>query len=388
MQAIPARSRKRTENCLLTGGPRLCYDSGNVTGIVFGAGTLDASHFHPSRSGAATPTIRDVAALAGVSVTTVSRVLNAKGDVAPETAERVQRVIDELHYESSLAARSLRSRRKQVIGLIVPDMDHSYGVEIIRAAGRAIVGTSYDLIAMTTGTTDLAERARWQKQQVSRINGTVTDGVVVVVPGAPEFRTNHPLVVVDPYRAGHTYPSVVADNYGGALEAMRYLIGLGHRRIAHISGYDFLEASVERRRAYCDALAEAGIDVSDSLVRQSDFARPGGAAALRHFLSLDPPPTAIFAGNDECALGVIEEALRQGLKVPGDLSVVGFDNVFEAANAHPALTTVDQGLGETIRTAFAILIDLIDGKSLPETRVTLPARLIIRESCAPPPGGH
>lgn len=332
----------------------------------------------------ATPTILDVAAAAGVSVTTVSRVLNGKGDVAPATEARVRAVIDELGYESSLAARSLRSHHKHVIGLIVPDMDHSYGVATVKAAGHAINDTDFDLIAMTTGTRDLAERGRWQQQQVARLNGTVTDGVVVVVPGVAHFRTGYPLVTVDPYRGAEPGPSVSADNYGGARAAMRYLIGLGHRRIGHVCGYDFLESAALRTQGYRDGLAEAGIAADGALVLPGEFARAGGAAALERFLSLAEPPTAIFAANDDSALGVAAAARARGLSVPGDLSVVGFDDVPEAAMMHPALTTVDQDITAAIKTAFLMLIDLIDGKPLPQQRVIIPTNLIIRESCAPP----
>jgi LacI family transcriptional regulator len=331
-----------------------------------------------------TPTIREVARQAGVSVTTVSRVLNGKGDVAADTTARVQQVIEVLGYESSLAARSLRSHRKQVIGLVVPNMEHSYGIEVLRAAGHAIVETGFDLIAMTTGTTDLAARERWQQQQITRLNGTVTDGAVVVVPGAQSFRTDAPLIVIDPHAGDAAHPAVAADNYGGGLAAMRYLVGLGHRRIAHVSGLDALESAVQRRRAYHDGLAEAGIPYASELVQPGDYERAGGAEAMRRLLGLDEPPTAVFAANDESALGVIDAARAAGLALPGDLSVVGFDNVPESAVASPPLTTVDQGIGEAVRRAFAMLIDLIEGKPLSQPHVTVPARLIVRASCAPP----
>lgn len=333
---------------------------------------------------AATPTIRDVAALAGVSITTVSRVLNGRQDVAEETAQRVQNAIDALHFETNFAARSMRSRRKQVIGLIVPDMNNTYGVEIVKAAGHAIAATEYDLIAMTTGTTDLHQRDAWQQQQITRVNGTVTDGVVVVVPGRAEYRTVYPLVVVDPYLGSDAHPAVRSDNFGGALEAMRYLIGLGHRRIGHIIGYDFIEATGERLRAYQCALSEADIPFDERLVQKGAFDFKSGVAAMRDFASMANPPSAIFAGNDDSALGVMVEARALGYSIPDDLSLVGFDNVSAAATSHPGLTTVDQGLYEMIRVAFAMLIDLASGRTPAERTVTVVTRLIVRESCAAP----
>ncbi len=333
----------------------------------------------------AMPTIRDVAALAGVSVTTVSRVLNRKGDVSAATAERVRQVIVDLGYESSIAARSLRSHRKQVIGLILPNIDHSYGVEVIRVAGRAITHTSFDLIAMTTGTTDLAERGRWQQQQVTRLNGTITDGVVVVVPAVSTFRTDYPLVALDPCHRTNHYPSVSGDNHAGGLAAMRHLVGLGHRRIGHVSGLELLESGVQRKQAYLDGLAEAGIPYAEELVQAGNFERPDGCAAAQRLLGLAQPPTAIFAANDESALGVLDAARMLGRKVPDDLSIVGFDNVPESASAQPALTTVDQSIGEAVRTAFRMLLELIEGRPLPNPQELVPARLIVRGSSAPPP---
>ena len=172
------------------------------------------------------------------------RVLNNKADVALETSERVRQVIQELGYASSLAARSLRSRRSHVIGLIVPDMDHAYVVEIIRGISRAITGTHYELIALTTGSKSHDERGRWEQQQVLRLNGTLTDGVIVVAPDAREFRTDFPLVAVDPYWRAAAYPAVIADNRAGAMAAVNYLHGLGHRRIGFIRGNDYLQSAV------------------------------------------------------------------------------------------------------------------------------------------------
>jgi LacI family transcriptional regulator len=335
------------------------------------------------RSGSAL-TIRDVAARAGVSVTTVSRVLNNKGDVSQETAAQVRAVIDELGFESSLAARSMRSRRTQVIGLVLPDMDHSYAVEVVKAASRSVTDTAWDLFVMTSGTRSHNERGRWEQQQVSRLNGTLTDGIIVVVPDAREFRTDHPLVAVDPYYQTDAYPSVIADNRLGALEVMRYLFGLGHTRVGYIGGYDYLHSSLQRRKAWEDAHTDAGLPVDPALIAPGDFSIDSGVAGLQRFLALDRPPTAIFAANDDTAFGVLSAARAAGLHVPDDLSVVGFDNVPEAAVAHPPLTTVDQGIEQTVRTAIAMLITLIEGKPLAERSVVLPAHLVIRDSCSAP----
>ncbi len=331
------------------------------------------------------PTIRDVAAAAGVSVTTVSRVLNEKGDVSPETVTRVRQVIDNLGYASSLAATSMRRRRTRVIGLVLPDVDHTWAVEVVKAAGRAVTGTPYDLFAMTSGTRSHHERGRWEQQQVSRLNGTLTDGVIVVVPDAPDFRTAHPLVTIDPYHQVGGYPSVIADNYGATTELMRYLVGLGHRRIGFIGGYSYLESANQRLAAYRAALLEAGIGHDPAIELEGDFSVRRGEEGAHHLLALPNPPTAIFAANDDTAFGVLAAARTMGLQVPQDLSVIGFDNVTEAAHTNPPLTTVDQSIELIVRTAVHMLIDLIEGRSLVQEYVVVPARLVLRASCAPPP---
>lgn len=337
----------------------------------------------PKKRVAAAPTIRDVAAMAGVSITTVSRVLNNKADVATETAQRVQSAIDALHFHTNMAARSMRSRHKEVIGIIVPDTEHTYGVEVLKAAGHAIAATEYELIAMTTGTTIPKRRELWEQQQVSRVNGVLTDGVVVVVPTLPEYRTTFPLIVVDPCDGATAHPSVSADNYGGAITAMRYLIELGHRRIGHVGGKKVSRSTGERLRAYYDALTEAGIPIDESLVLPGEFSVSSGVAAMRTYHSYAEPPTAVFAANDDSALGLMSEARALGLSVPQDLSIIGFDDVPAAETSHPGLTTVNQNLYETIRVAFTMLIDLANGKPLEQHNVLIPTRLIIRESCAP-----
>ncbi len=330
------------------------------------------------------PTIHDVAAGAGVSVSTVSRVLNGKDDVAAETATRVREVIETLGYESSMAARGMRSSRTQVIGLIMPDMDHSYGVEIIKAASRVITGTAYDLIAMTCGSKHHTERGVWQQQRVRRLNGTITDGVIIVVPDVAHYDTDYPLVAIDRIAQDATYATVSSDNLGGAKAIMKYLLGLGHTRIGFVGGLEYLESAVQRHAGYVMALEAAGLPIDPTLMQPGAFTRTSGKIAMRRFSELAEPPTAIFACNDDAALGVIEQANALGISVPEQLSVVGYDNVPEAAVARPTLTTVDQGIEPMVQSAMHLLLEMIAGRAVAETKVILPSRLIVRNSCAPP----
>jgi LacI family transcriptional regulator len=333
------------------------------------------------------PTIRDVAAAAGVSVTTVSRVLNSKDDVSPETVARVRAVIDEMGFASSLAASSMRSRRTWVIGIVVPDIDHSWAVEIVKAASRAVTGTRYDLFIMTSGKKSHLERGRWEQQQVARLNGTLIDGIIVAVPDSSEFRTEFPLVIIDPYPETTGYPTIVADNYGAGLDVMHALLALGHQRIGFIGGFSYLESAIARHAAYRDTLSEAGIALDPALETEGEFSVQGGEEAARALLSLPEPPTAIFAANDDMAFGVLAAAKALGVQIPRELSLIGFDNVPESAQTVPPLTTVDQDIDRLMRTAFQMLQHLIEGTPLSQEHVTVPAQLIVRDSCAPPRTG-
>ncbi|MCB9137077.1 MAG: LacI family DNA-binding transcriptional regulator [Caldilineaceae bacterium] len=330
------------------------------------------------------PTIHDVANAAQVSVPTVSRVLNNRYGVAPQTAARVQQAILELGYESSLAARGMRGARTDVIGLIMPDMDHSYAIEVIRGISRAVTGTKYDLLAMTCGRKLPEERGVWEQQQIQRLSGTIVDGIIVVVPDADEFRTDYPLVVVDPYRQSTACPSVIGANLEGAAAAMNYLTGLGHRRIGFVGGVRHLQSAERRYQGYTEALAALDIALDPDLVATGDFERDGGFMAAQQFFALDDPPTAVFAANDESALGVMDAAVAAGLRVPHDLSVIGFDNVPESAFSRPALTTVDQSISAMGEAAFDMLIQLIEGRPLESRIKRIPTQLIIRDSCGAP----
>ncbi len=326
-------------------------------------------------------TIHDVAAAAGVSVSTVSRVLNNKEDVAPETAEAVQRVIQELGYTSSLAARSMRSRRTNVIGLVMPDLEQPFCLNIVKGVNRAIEQSEYDLLVYTGGNSNARTWAIHEQQYVSLLNGSITDGIIVVAPAAKTFSTQYPLVAIDPHRDSTDFPAVISTNRIGAMSAMEYLLGLGHRRIGFIGGRPDLQSAVRRLQGYKDSLQEAGIPIDPDLIQSGDFTQQAGYVGARRLLSLPDPPTAIFAANDKSAIGVIEAVRELGLRVPDDISVVGFDNIDEAAYINGGLTTVDQALDEMARTAVQLLMDLINGKTLDKMLYRIPTRLVIRSSC-------
>jgi LacI family transcriptional regulator len=332
------------------------------------------------RSRKATVTIRDVARAAGVSVSTVSRVLNDKGDVAPETYEKVQKVIEELNYTSNLAAKSMRSRRTNVIGLIMPDVGDPFSVQVMRGINRVIEELDYDLILCTGGDVRKESSATREQRYISLLN-SITDGVIVVTPAATTFSTASPIVVVDPNKANPDYPAVIATNRAGALEAMQYLISLGHRRIGFIGGRPELQSAVRRLQGYKDGLRQAKIPLDSELVQVGDYSMKAGSTCTQRLLNLPDPPTAIFAANDQSAIGVLKAAEEAGLRVPDELSVVGFDNIPEAAHINSGLTTVDQFIDKMGYVAAEMLISLIQGESLDTNLYEMPTQFIVRGSC-------
>jgi LacI family transcriptional regulator len=326
-------------------------------------------------------TIRDVAREAGVSVSTVSRVLNDKDDVAPETYARVRSVIRKLGYTSSLAARSMRNCRTNVVGLIVPDVGDPFSIQVMKGVNKAIAEHGYDLIVYTSGTMRMNSKAERERHYVSLLDGSIVDGTIIVTPAATSFSTSAPVVAVDPNNQSPDCPSVTSTNHAGALAAMEYLIGLGHRRIGFIGGRPDLQCARQRLQAYLDALAQASIPADQALIETGDFLRSAGRLCAQRLLALREPPTAIFAANDQSAIGAMEAAREAGLRIPEDLSVVGFDNTPEAAHCRPSLTTVDQFIDRMGYQATEILLGLIQGKSADDDLCLVSTQFVVRDSC-------
>jgi LacI family transcriptional regulator len=323
--------------------------------------------------------IQDVAREAGVSISTVSRVLNGKVDVAEETQNRVLQVIERMGYTSSLAARSMRSLRTNIIGLVMPDVEHQFSVEVMKGVNRAISESQFDLLVYTTGDVRKDSAASRELQFVAQLNNSITDGVIIVASANSDFFLNKPIVSVDPHTYNPNYPSIYGTNYPGAMEAMEYLLNLGHRRIGFIAGRPELESARQRLKGYQDCLEKWGIAYDESLVVNGDFAMPPSVLAARQLLLLPERPTAIFAANDQSALGAFVAAKDLGLEIPSDLSVVGFDNITEANYIN--LTTVDQFLSEMGSTATRMLIKIINNEPLEEKVIQFQTKLVVRGSC-------
>lgn len=333
-------------------------------------------------------TIREVADEAGVSIATVSRVLNGRGDVAPETRELVSRIIQERGYIANRSARGLSAGRTGLVGVLVPLVFPVYFSAILSGASEALYEHDLRVVLSPTG----HEHDR-EVTLLERLMHGLTDGALIVLPeeSSEELErlldAGYNFVVVDPrLRLNDRIPSVSAAHMSGADQAMRHLLGLGHRRIAAITGPTGWVATEDRRRGYHAALAAAGILPDPALEIESDFEIAGGADAAGRLLELSDPPTAIFAFNDNLAIGAIQAARARGVRVPEDLSVVGFDDSEHATIVSPALTTVRQPLAEMGRTAVSLLSRLLDRQRFETLHIELGTRLVVRESTAAAPG--
>jgi LacI family transcriptional regulator len=329
--------------------------------------------------------IRDIAALAGVSVATVSRVLNGRPDVSSATRDVVLQHIRERGYVTSRSARALAGGRTGLIGLTVPYMVDNYFAQILTGATEAAYERDARLVVCPTR----FEHDREVSLLTRLMHGT-TDGALLILPSETPAeltalqRQGYPFVVVDPATPlDDAIPVVAAANWTGGKTATAHLIALGHRRIGVITGRRNEIASRDRLAGYHSALLAVELAADPALLVESDFSIDGGWRAARRLLARHQPPTAIFAFNDNMAVGALRAARELGLDVPGRLSVVGFDDVENASLVTPALTTVRQPLQEMGRVATGILYRLIDDQPLDVTRIELSTRLVVRASTAP-----
>ena len=319
----------------------------------------------------------DVAARAGVSVSTVSNVVNGRYGVAPDTITRVQAVIDEMGYVVNLSASGLRTGATGVLGILVADFE-PYSAELIKGVANATRGTKYELLSHAGG-----EEHGWERRSMARLGGTLIDGAVVVTPTVLDVNMIVPIVAIDPHYGPNKVPTVDSDSYGGAMAATNHLIRLGHRRIAFVEGRHELDSSRLRASGFRAAMTAAGLPIDEALVRESRYDPDVAGAIAAELLSLDEPPSAVFAANDVTAIRVVQTAQARGLNVPADLSVVGFDDIPQSSLMSPTLTTVRQPLGAMGEAAMTMLMDLLSGAE-GVSHVRMITELVVRESTAPP----
>lgn len=330
-------------------------------------------------------TIMDVAREAGVSHATVSRVINNKEHVRSDKYERVMQAMTRLGYVVNQQARSLAGGKSQVIGLLVADVGNPYMGEIVRGIENRLISSQYDLLLYTTH-----RRKTKESTYVSTLAKGLADGLLLVSPQNPHayleaLRQRHfPYVFIDDLVRDDPGSTVRVTNWQGAYDATRYLLELGHRRIALLAGPEGTATADERYEGYRAALADHGIEFERELVVEGGFAQRRSYAGATTLLALSQPPTAIFALNDVSAFGAMEAVRDHGLRIPDDISILGFDDIPQASHVTPPLTTVRQPLEQMGYMATHILLDYLEHPDRPAEHLELPTTLIIRESCCPP----
>ena len=330
-------------------------------------------------------TIKEIADLAGVSIATVSRVVNGRADVSEETRELVQRIVREHGYTANRSARGLSAGRTGLVGVLVPLVHPAYFSGILAGAAEALY--EHDMRLVLSPTRHEHER---EVSLVDRLMHGLTDGALLVLPEESSDELEELLdqgnrfVVVDPRSPlGGRIPSVSAAHTSGADQAVQHLLELGHRRIAALTGPRGWVATEDRRRGYHAALSTAGIVPDPALeVEAPNWEITGGVEVADRLLALPDPPTAVFAFNDNLAIGAIRAARARGFAVPEDLSVVGFDDVEQARMITPELTTVRQPLEEMGRMAVTLLTRLLERQHFETLHVELATRLVVRDSTA------
>lgn len=331
-------------------------------------------------------TIKDVARACGVSSATVSYVLNGKRVLLPETREKVMRVVRELDYHPSAVAQGLSRKRMNTIGILFGVVDavvvvnHPYAANILQGVLTAASAGGQNVTFFT-------DPWRTARQSAAGYRDRRADGLIVVAPPLDSdiisglAPLNIPLAAISFPGGPFGVSSVDVDDAEGTRLVVNHLRALGHARIAHLSGPDNMLSGRTRREAFCEAMAGAGLT---AYVVPGDFSAAVSYRQTRRLLASPAPPTAIFAANDDSALGVMDAAREMGISMPGGLSVVGYDDTPEGAMARPALSSVRQPLQEMGETAARLLIRQLTGETVAREMTLLAPTLVVRETSAPP----
>ena len=323
-------------------------------------------------------TLAEIADAAGVSVATVSKVLNDRTDVSLETRRRVQKHLRDSRYRPAGSSSARPRELTRAIEVVVPELQSPYIIAVLEGITSSAAAEGFEVVIGASG---LNPQVLLQSDHAGAIFITA-DASSSAVKALDEG--GFPVVVVDPVRVADTKCiSIGATNFTGGITAAEHLLSLGHRRIAHAGGPHSVDCSHARLAGYSSALRQAGIQLDESLITHSAFSYDAGRQAARDLLDRSDRPTAIFAANDEIALGIMEEARRRSIRIPQGLSVVGFDDTFLARRSAPRLTTVAQPLLEMGRVATRSLAQMITNDVVSTRHIELATRLVVRDSTAP-----
>jgi LacI family transcriptional regulator len=334
-------------------------------------------------------TIKDIAKRAGVSITTVSRALNGYGDVNEATRRKVAEIAESMGYSPNMAARSLIVKKTKTLGLLLSGITRNstkdnIAFEVLCGMNDRAGELNYDLVLFST--TPQKQKVKSYKALCRErgVDGVMIMGIRLDDPYLNEIITSDiACVLIDIPLKGPQVGFVTSDNVGGACQAVRHLLENGHRTIGFINGHDQAHVSIQRREGVVKAYREFGVEPDETLWLNGAFSEEGGKEAAYQLLSRRPDVTAIFCASDLMALGAIQAVRGLGLRIPEDISLVGFDNINVTEYCTPALTTVHQNKYELGYQAAQMLIDLLEGRNvLPQ--LTLPTELIKRDSVARP----
>lgn len=335
-------------------------------------------------------TLAAVAREAGVSPPTVSKVINGRDDVAEETRSKVMAVLARTGYKSPLQQRRSLTGR-QAVEVVFDSLNTAYAIEVLNGILEAAGESDTEVLLSVTGKQSSSRLSA--EQRAARIIDEGRCGMIVVTSAFSGAQLNAfhrrgvPTVVIDPFNPPPAdVVSVGATNWAGGKEATSHLLELGHRRIAYLGGPDGVECNQARLHGYLAAMRAKGVTVDSRYIIPGSFSSEHGVDGLKALLQLEQRPTAIFAANDSIALGVLAEARRNGLRVPEDMSLVGFDGTSQAEASVPSLTSVAQPLQEMGRAALRFILSQMRGELLDSSRVELATHLVVRESTAHPPG--
>ncbi len=336
------------------------------------------------------PTIKDIARACDVSTATVSYVINGKNTLLPETRERVLRTMREMNYHPSAVARGLAKKRMNTLGILFDNVGseiavwHPYTSGILQGVLSSSAQAGYNVTIFTE---------LWRNAELSlpKLRDQRTDGILIVAPPAdtdilPSLRSAGSQVVTISSESGpFGIPSVDVDNALGIELAVKHLRELGHARIALLGGELNMVSAVVRKTAFCDALQKFGVRVLPEYLVTASYQHADIAyRQARHLLTLPFPPTAVVAGNDQIAMGVLDAARALGIAVPAQLSVVGFDDISDAARLQPPLTTVRQPFSEIGTAATRLLLRLLSGEAVPADTLLVAPTLTVRATTGPP----
>jgi len=330
-------------------------------------------------------TLVQVAKKAGVSVMTASRAMSGEGYVSEETKTRVQAAARELGYTTNALARVMKGGRTNVIGVVVNDLSSVVVNAFVSAMTEEVRKHEMDLFIYNS----IGQLDEQTQRRHSQLLHGLWDGLVYVLPRMTDEylhaleKSDSPIVLINFCRRSTTLPVIQGDNFNAARDAVAGLIAQGHQRIAFIKGTHWTGQSAERERGYRQALADARIKVDNHLIEQGTYSEQSGLEAGRRLLSLAQRPTAVFAANDEMAIGCMNAAHEMGVQVPAELSLIGFDDVSAASIVRPQLTTLRHPIALMAQAAVQELMRRIQGQPGQRQRVEFPAEMVVRESIAP-----